>query len=485
MTARRLNAYLGSAVVAASALATATLAAPPSTIALTGGRIIPVVGDPIPSGTVLVEDGRIIAVGTDVDIPFDATEYDVTGMVVFPGMIDPQSSGGLDVPNETLSVAPYLDVFDAIDPSRATFENYLRDGVTSVHVMQANNTVVGGISRVVRPIGLAVNEMTVATDIGIKLSTSPKSGYDRMRQMSELRETFAELGDYVERLPESVYEAWLKKNDKPLDVGPAEARRLGAELITDADYDDAHANLIRLTRGDLHGWIYCGFAMDVAPAIAVARDNDFLDGAVFVLGSTSWKAADELKRAGRPVIAPSQMYHRERDPITGEIEETFIPSVLHREGIEFSLLPSGNTSLAERYLNYQAAVCVRNGIPRQAALEAITLNPARALGLEEDMGSIEVGKRANLVVFSGDPLDFTSWVQHVFIDGIHAYDRTNDPRLAEIMKLESMDTGDMTEADAGDGDGDAADPDDADADSDSDSGTDAGDGADADGGDAR
>jgi hypothetical protein len=176
--------------------------------------------------------------------------------------------------------------------------------------------------------------------------------------------------------------------------------------------------------------------MDVAPAIDLARENGFLDRAVLVVGPTSYKAARAIKLSGRPVILPEDLFHRERDPMTGELEETFLPLAMHRAGIEFSLVPAGGNSMAERYLNYLAAVCVREGVPRQAALEAITLNPARALGMEDMLGSIEPGKIGNIVVFSGDPLDFDSWVEHVFIDGVHAYDRSKDPRLAEVMKLE-------------------------------------------------
>ncbi len=451
MTRRRTHRIPGPRAAAAALLAAATLVAvepsatataaaePPARIALTGARIIPVVGEEIASGTVLIEFGRITAVGADVEIPYDATEYDLTGKVVFPGMIDPHSSAGLDVPNETLPVAPFLDVYDAIDPSRSFFENALRDGLTSVHVMQADNTVIGGVSRVVRPIGLSVDEMTVATDVGLKMSTTPRSGYGRMRQMAELREAFLGLADERERLPERVYEAYLQEKGERLTVGPEEARRRGEALVRDEDWGDQFRNLMRLTRGDLAGWVYTGEAMDVAPAIELAREHGFLDRAVLVVGPTAYKAARTIRLSGRPVVLPGDLFHRERDPMTGELESVFLPLEMHRAGIEFSLVPGGG-SMAERYLNYLAAVCVREGVPRQAALEAITINPARALGLEESLGSLEPGKIGNVVVFSGDPLAFDTWVEHVFIDGVHAYNRATDPRLAELMKLESTST---------------------------------------------
>lgn len=411
-------------------------AAPPAKVALVGGRIIPVVGEETPKGTLLIENGRIAAVGAEVSIPYDAVEVDVSGKVLFPGMIDPHSADGLDVPNESLPVVPFLDVYDALDPSRLFFENSLRDGVTSVHVIQANDCVIGGLSRVVRPIGLSIADMTVRERAAIKLSTTPKRGYDRMVQMATLRETFLELDDYLERLAEQRYEEELKKKDKEIEVGPAEARKLGRELIRPEDYDDKHANLVALRDGKLDAWVYAGAATDVGPAMDLAKKHGFFDKLVLVLGPQGFKAIGELQAARRPVVLDRELVYRERDPISGELEETFVPRKFADAGLTFALQPAGDLSLAERYLNYQAARCVRHGVPRQTALEAITLNPARMIGLGDQLGSLEVGKVANVVVFSGDPLDFQSWVELVYVDGILAYDRTKDVRLKELLGTE-------------------------------------------------
>lgn len=408
---------------------------PPTKVALTGARIIPVSGPDIDSGTVLIEHGRITAVGRDVQIPFDAMEVDVSGKVIFPGMIDPHSARGLDVPNENLPVAPFLDVYDAIDPSRLFFEDSLRDGVTTVHVMQANNLVIGGLSRAVRPIGLTVDEMTVHPAVALKLSTTPRSGYDRMRQLASLREAFEDLAHYEARLAERKYEESLEKEEKKIDVGPEEARKRGQPLVKDEDYDDRRLNLMRLKRGDFGAWIYSGRATDVGPAIALAEKHGLLARTVLVLGPEAFKAAAEIKRAGVPVVLDENLTYRDRDPITREMQEVFVPKVMYDNGISFALQTHPSGSMAERYLNYQAAQCVRNGIPRQTALEAITLTPARLMGLGDRLGSIEAGKTANLVVFSGDPLDFRSWVELVYIDGVLAYDRAKDHRLQKLLEL--------------------------------------------------
>ncbi len=429
MTRSRRIAFL--MAVLPVVLGSAATAAPPAKLALTGARIIPVVGADLPSGTLLIENGRITAIGAEVEIPFDALEVDCSGKVLFPGMIDPHSSRGLDVANESLPVTPFVDVYDAIDPSRLYFEDALRSGVTSVHVIPGNNCVIGGLSRLVRPIGRTPDEMTVRQHLALKLSTTPRRG-DRMLQIEMFRATFAELDEYLERLAEKKYEESLAEKDEKIDVGPAEARKRGKELVRDDDLDDKHRNLVLLRRS-LGAVIYCGAAMDVRPAVKLARDQGFLERTVFVLGAAAHRAAQELKATGRPVVLDPDLVHRERDPITGELEETFVPKVIHDAELEFALQPSPDASMAERFLNYQAARLVRHGIPRSVALRAITLNPAKIVGMGDQLGSLEVGKIANVLVLSGDPLDFNSWVENVYIDGILAYDRQKDVRLKALL----------------------------------------------------
>ncbi len=427
------------AIAAAAAALLGSLAhagPPPAKVALTGARIIPIVGEEISEGTVLIEHGKIAAVGAEVEIPYDAVEVDCTGKVVMPGVIDPHSPYGLDVTNENLPVAPFLNVADAIDPSRTYFEQALRSGVTSTHVIPGDNTVIGGVSRVVRPIGRTIGEMTVVPDVAMKMSVSPRRGFDRMQQLATIRETFAELNDYLDNLAEQKYDEKLEEDDELIDVAPDEARKRGKELIEDDDYDDKHANLVRMQRGDLATWIYADRAMDVAAALKVAQDYGLIDNTVLVLGTESYKAIKRLETAGRPVVLDPELFHRERDPVTGKLDETFVPKVVHDAGLTFALQPNPSSSVAERYLTYQAAVCVRNGVPRSAALEAITINPAKILGMGDMLGSIEAGKSANVLVLSGDPLEFTTWVEKSYIDGKLAYDRERDHRLHHLLGVE-------------------------------------------------
>ena len=170
-------------------------------VALTGGKILTVSGAPVVDGTILIENGIIQAVGgADMEVPYDAMEVDCSGMILAPGLVDAHNPAGLDIPNENLSVAPFVDVYDAIDPSRFFFENSLRNGISTVHVMQGNNCVVGGVSRIVHPIGLSPDEMTRLPGIALKMSVTPNGGYDRLRQRAELRGVFSEFDRWHENL---------------------------------------------------------------------------------------------------------------------------------------------------------------------------------------------------------------------------------------------------------------------------------------------
>ncbi|MCG3127148.1 MAG: Adenine deaminase [Phycisphaerae bacterium] len=416
----------------------------PERVALTGGRIVPVVGAEIARGDILIEHGKITAVGEKLEIPYDARVLDVSGKTVFPGLVVAQTPRGLDVPNEMRPVTPFLDVYDAIDPSQMAFEEMLRSGVTTAHVIVGANCVIGGVGRIVRPVGLSVDEMTVAAGPALRISITPKGGYDRLLQMATLRETFAELNDYLERLAEKRYEEDLEQKKKKLDVGPAEARQRGRELVRADDIDDQHRNLVRLRGevgaayrppiGRLGAFVYCGQAMDVGPAVKLAKEYGFFDRMVISAGGETFKALAELKSAARPVVLPPELIYRDVDPITGKVTETFLPSRYAESGLLWALLPGEDASLPERFMTYQAARCVRNGVARDEALRAITLNPAKILGLDARLGSIEAGKDGNLIVLSGDPLDFNTQVEQVLIEGMLVYERWNDPRMKRLTE---------------------------------------------------
>jgi hypothetical protein len=270
--------------------------------------------------------------------------------------------------------------------------------------------------------------MLVRAEGGVRIVFGARPGYDRAMQMAILRETFAELDRYLDRLSEQLYEEDMKKKQKEVLVPPAEARKLGRELLTPTKIDDMHRNLLRLRQGRLDAFLTCQKAMDVRAAIEFAKKEGLLGRSAFVVGSECFKAAAALKEAGRPVILPVQsMIHVERDRMTLEDVETFVPKVLHEKKIAFALSTSANPL-------YDAARLVRNGLPRDVALASVTLNAAKALNLDARLGSLEVGKDGNILVLSGDPLDSMTWVESTYIEGLQVYERAKDKRLRDILK---------------------------------------------------
>jgi imidazolonepropionase-like amidohydrolase len=409
------------------------------TVALKGATIAFPDGKTLKGGVILIEDGRIKAIGKEkaargqkpIKIPYDAKVINAKGKVIFPGMVLAHTSRGMDRPNESVPVGPYLDVFDSIDPSQLFFESSLRDGVTSLHVIQGNDCVVAGLGRVVHPYGMTTDAMTSRAATALKIATSGKRGYDRVRQRAALREVFAELKDYLEKVAEKRYEEKQKEDEKEVTVPPAKARELGMALIRDKDLDDKHRNLYRLTKGRLDAFVYVERAQDARFAIELAKDNGFLARTTFVLGPETFKAVKLFQQAKRPLVLSGQLDYRETDPVTGKETKVFVPKVFADARLPFALLPGRSSTSA--WLWYQAARCVSEGISRGQALSAITSIPAQICGVGKRAGQLRAGFDADLLILSGDPLEVTTRVEQVMIGGKVVYDRAKDWRLRKLI----------------------------------------------------
>lgn len=407
-------------------------------IAIKAGTVIPVAGEILTPGMVLISGGKIEALGDDLEVPYDYWVLDLPERIVFPGMIEAFTWRGLDKANENLPVTPFLDVGDAIDPSSISFEDALRDGITTLLISQGPDTVIGGTARAVRPIGMTVDEMTVKDQAGIVLAFGPKSGHDRLVQMAIFRETFRELDEYIQSVAEKLYEDQVEEKGESIDVGPEKAAQLGRPLIQEKDLDFKHLNLYRLTQGKMRAFLHCKSALDVVHALRTAEKEGFLDRSVLVLENECFKAVQQIKASGRPVILDPGMVYRKVDPLTGNEEDIFVPKVFHDAGVPFAIRSDSSQSFGARYLWYQAARLVRNGIPRQTALEAVTLVPASLIGMGSRLGALQPGMDANLLVLSGDPLEGDTWVEKVFIQGCMVYEREKDYRLHELLTGEEI-----------------------------------------------
>ncbi len=431
----------------ATALALTAIAFGGDSYAIKVGKIITMAGDPIENGIVLIEDGRITTVGeaADVQIPWDAEVFEAPDLVAFPGQVEACTSGGMDRTNETIDVAPFLDVVDSVDPVNFFFEEVLRAGITTLNIQQGNSTVIAGRGMVVKPNGMTVAAMMVRPQSGIKIAITPKRGKSRAVQLMILREAFAGLRRTLEDMVQDSKagkdlarrEALAQGRDFEAEEGKGRAMTgngwvvEGLEAVPRASIDSKLLPLLDIVEGRISVYLVCSTPMDVLHGLEIARENGFLSQTVLLIGPTCWKVSDQIKAAGvRGVILPSTLEHTERAPFADEDTVTLLPEHFTEKEIPLALASLNSTT---QPLWFQAARCVALGVDRETALAAITSGPAKVIGLENDVGTIEKGKHGNLVLFSGDPLSLQSQVRYVFIEGKMVYDRATDSRLQHLM----------------------------------------------------
>jgi imidazolonepropionase-like amidohydrolase len=416
-------------------------------LVIEAGRIVTQAGPDVEDGRIVIEDGRIVAVGkkSEVEKPWDATVIGGDAFVAFPGFVEAHTSQGMDRANENIDVAPFLDIRDSVDPIAYYFEDCLRYGLTTINLQQGPNCVVGGRGMIVRPFGMTVEEMVVRPLYGMKISTRPKSGKSRATQMQALRFAFDDLRFYLEDLVEKEKDeqGYAKREalfqGRDLEAEKAQGRPMnstawkveGLEAIPRGALDERYEPLLELMEGRYTAFFHCGDPLDVGHALDVARSAGILAKTVLVIEEDCWKAADLIAEAGVPVVLEGALVDIQRDPITGVEVETFAATVLQEKGVRFALSSEDPNT---RGPAYQAALAIGRGLERAAALDAVTRVPAEILGLGNEVGSLEKGKLGNVLLFSGDPLSVTSWVEHVVLEGRPVYERAKDVRNKHLLE---------------------------------------------------
>jgi imidazolonepropionase-like amidohydrolase len=433
--------------LAGAALLVAAPDANAQKLVIEAGRIVQDSGREITDGLIVVDGGRIVAIGRqgEVEKPWDAPVVGGPNFVAFPGFVEAHTWRGMDRPNENVDVAPFLDVRDSIDPINIYFEDCRRWGMTTLNIQQGNNCVIGAQGRIVKPVGITIEEMTVRPAFGIKMSASPKSGKSLATQAQALRRAFEDLRRYLEEQVQDARDGGDKARrealaqgrdfERPENRGRAMAgsawRVEGLEIIPRGAIDEKQAPLLDLIEGRGKAFIWCGGPREVHTALEVARANGFLDRTTLVLDPSCWKAAAVVAESGVAVVLEPPLIHRERHPLTGEDIETFVPGVFHRHGVRFALSSQNSSSGS---LWFQAARAIGHGLDRRVALDAVTRVPAEILGLADQVGALEVGRLANVLLLTGDPMGNATWVEHTFVDGQHVYDRSKDVRNKYLIE---------------------------------------------------
>ncbi len=406
-------------------------------LAVKGGRILTVTGPNIDDGVVLIENGRItkVAKAADIEIPWAAKVIDATGKVVMPTWVVAHSQAGQRGLNENMQNVPWLSVADAIDPAATYFEDALRNGVGTIHVLPGNQTLLGGSGMVVQPTGRTVEDMAVTANTGIKMSLFSGGG-GRLQQIRRLRRAIEDVREYL-----ADFDRRKAEFEKEKEAGAIPADKTWTEEI-----DRTKKAACDLVQKKTRGWLFVPSVAELDEAMRLTQQLDL----VLVLGQNIDEGVMLLKKLGQPVILDEEIEYYEADAETQKEHKVCSAKLLADAGVPFalSLGLGGPTS----YPWWQIGTCVRNGVDRRQAIDALTMVPARLLGLADQIGSIAEGKLGNLQILTGDPLLATTWVDTVVLEGNVVYERSEDAKLQYLFardKASANKTEDDKNKDAG------------------------------------
>jgi imidazolonepropionase-like amidohydrolase len=402
----RIAQYTMLAAALTSHGALVTAAAGQSVIAIEGGTVHTMTGAAIEGATVLIRDGRIVAVGTDVAVPSGATRIDARGAHVTPGFIESGTQIGLvevgavagTVDSELLQTPAIRDqiragfnIADGLNPRSEVIPVTRIEGITTA-VSRPRGGLIAGQGVVIDLDGVTVESMIVKAPAGMWAglgeSAAGVAGGTRAASTMRLREVLEDARTYAERRA---------------DFDRGAAREYAASRL------DLEA-LQPVLRREIPLIIEAHRASDIVGALRIGRDYGLR---LVLAGATEgWMVAGDIARADVPVIV------RVLENLPGSFERLGArydnAALLQEAGVRV-ILTSGDTHNA-RNLRQEAGNAVAHGLPHGAALRALTLYPALLWGLE-DYGTLEAGKVANVVVWGGDPLEILAPVRHVFIRG--------------------------------------------------------------------
>ncbi|WP_431800420.1 amidohydrolase [Halobacillus andaensis] len=366
---------------------------------VTNVHIHPITTPPVRQGSVLITDGRIDDFGTDLSIPEEAEIIDGKGQWLFPGFIDVHTHLGLydegtgwagSDANETIeATTPHLRAVDGTHPFDPAFFHARKSGVTTAHIMPGSANIIGGTTSVIKTSGHSISDMVIKETAGLKmaLGENPKRVHSPSRNASITR-----LG-IMGTLRETFYRA-SKSDPEDLRVRP----------------------ILQALRKEIPVRIHAHRADDIITALRFADEFDLdlriehcTEGHLIV---------DKLAGRNLQVSVGPTLTRMSKIELRNKTWQTY--RVLHEHGIQVSVT-TDHPYTPIQYLNVCAALSAREGFPLEDALRGITITPARNLGVDKRVGSIEKGKDADLVLWNGHPFEFMSVPVWTMINGKIVY----------------------------------------------------------------
>ncbi|CDF57501.1 amidohydrolase [Thermobrachium celere] len=377
-------------------------------ILIKNGTVLTMAGRVIENGCVLVEDSKIKYVGEEKDFEGVSEIIDAEGGYIMPGMIDAHCHLGLwedgvgfegaDGNEATDPITPHLRAIDGINPMDRTFKEAYENGITCVCTGPGSANVIAGSFAVIKTYGKRIDNMIIKNPAAIKVAfgENPKSTYHEKHEMPTTRMGIAAL------LRETLYKAQEYMNKKE-----------NAEEDDDKpDFDMKYESLIPVLKREIPLKVHAHRADDMFTAIRIAKEFNLdltLDHC-----TEGHLIADELKEEGYPLIVGPSLSERSKVELRELTFET--AGILSKKGIDIAIMTDHGV-IPIQYLPLCAALAVKHGMDEMEALKAITINPAKILKIDDRVGSLEVGKDADIVVLDKFPLDVMAKTKYVLIDG--------------------------------------------------------------------
>ena len=397
--------WLAGAAIAAAAAGASPAAAQDRAIAFTGARILTMAGEAVEDGTLVIKDGKILAVGANVAIPADAERRDAKGRVIMPGIVDTHSHiGQVAGADGSGPIQPDVRAMDSIDPMSSTIAKARAGGVTTANIMPGSGHLMSGQTfymklrkgRTIEDIAFQMKDGAALGGMKMANGTNPmgRSGFPGTRAKSAalVREVLTEAKAYC--------------------AGDRKKRDIGKEALCEVLSGE------RLVHFHSHR------ADDIMTVLRLKQEFGF--NVLLQHGTETWKIADELAKAGVPVSNITL------DAPGGKLETMDLrmdnAGILERAGVLVSI-HSDDAIVDSRMMLREAALAVRGGMSRDGALRALTINGARQMKLDARVGSLEPGKDADFLVLDGDPLSAYSHVLETWVEGDKLFDRSKPEDL--------------------------------------------------------
>ena len=372
-------------------------------IAIKAETIYTVSGGPIRNGIVLVKDGKIENVGTKLSIPEGYKIFETK--VLSPGLVDARTlvgiSGSLNIPTDqdqldkTSPIQPDLRAIDAYNPEEKLVKVVRDYGITTIHTGHGVGALVSGQTMIAKTKVGTVETVVVqslsmlAMTLGPSVSSNFTSPGTKAKQMAMIRTEFIKAQSYQK-----------KQTEKDTTKRPA------ADLKMDA--------LVKLLNGEIKALITANSSNDIMSAIRLAKEFNFklvINGA-----AEAYRLIPEIKAANAEIVLHATMARNAGDMVNMNRESA---AILTAAGIPVSIESGFEAYVPKtRIILFEAGQAMAHGLSFDEALKTITLNPARLLGIENRVGSIEKGKDADLVLYNGDPFEYLTKVCVVIIDGV-------------------------------------------------------------------